>query len=116
MNDGSLFIAITAMAGVTAFSRVLPFLLSPRSRLLKLLSGDHPAIRIAGPALLVALAVASVARPVLESPSRQTLLSYGVGALATAAVLRWRHSVGLAVVAGIVAFGLAGPATSWLMS
>ena len=116
MNDASLFIAIAAMTGVTAFSRVLPFLLSPRSRLLKLLAGDHPAIRIAGPALLVALAVASLARPVIESPSRPTLLSYGIGAVATALVLRWRQSVGLAVVAGIVAFGLAGPATRWLLS
>ena len=42
--------------------------------------------------------------------------SYAAGAVATAVVLRWRQSVGLAVVAGIVAFGLAGPATRWLLS
>ena len=116
MTDRSLFIAIAAMAGGTAFSRVLPFLLAPDSRLLRLLSGDHPAIRIAGPALLVGLAVASLAGPSIESPSWQTLLSYAAGAVATAVVLRWRQSVGLAVVAGIVAFGLAGPATRWLLS
>lgn len=106
MTHSTLLVAILAMAVVTAFCRVIPFLLSPKSRLLTLLSSDHPATKIIGPALLVALAVVTLTQPILERPNWSTLIPYGVGGLITTCVLRWSGSVGLAVVVAIVGFGL----------
>jgi len=106
MNHSTLLVAIAAMAVVTACCRVIPFLLPPKSRLLTLLSSDHPTTKIIGPALLVGLSVATLTQPIMDSTNWSTLIPYGVGGIITALILRWSGSVGLAVVVAIVGFGL----------
>ncbi|MGN8158447.1 AzlD domain-containing protein [Salinisphaera sp. SWV1] len=105
MNDQTLFIAMGAMALVTGLCRIVPFLIPRHSRLGTILSGDHPTIRIVGPAVLVGLTVATFGQPLLSQPSWGNVLSYGIGGVATAAGLRATGSVGLAVIAGIIAYG-----------
>ncbi len=105
MNDPRLFIAIGAMALVTGLWRVVPFVIPRDSRLATILFGDHPTLRVVGPALLVGLTVATFGQPLLSQPSWGHVLSYGIGGVATAAVWRAVGSLGLAVVAGIIAYG-----------
>lgn len=111
MSVGVVLIGMLAMAVVTAVCRILPFVLPQDSRLLARLSGDHPAINIVGPALIVALAVATLTQPVLDAASMATTLAYAGGAAGTVAAFYLLRSVGLAVVVGMFCYGGA----SWLL-
>ncbi|NNC22889.1 AzlD domain-containing protein [Salinisphaera sp. USBA-960] len=107
MNYATLFIAIAAIAIVTGFCRVIPFLLPRKSRLLTLLSSDQPSIKIVALALQVGLTIATLVQPMLQSPSWPTLAPYSIGGLVTVDVFYWSRSVGLTIIVGVLTFGLA---------
>lgn len=98
---------ILAMAGVTAACRILPFILPQESRLLYHLSSDKPVIKIVGPALIVALAVATLTQPILNNPAATTLVAVAAGAAGTTIAFFMLRSVGLAVVLGVASYGVA---------
>lgn len=111
MHIEMVLVGMLAMAVITAVCRVLPFVLPQQSKLMQRLSGDHPAITIVGPALIVALAVATLTQPIMDAPNTRTALTYGFGALGTAGAFFALRSVGVAVVAGIVCYAGA----DWLL-
>lgn len=111
MSVDMVLIGMLAMAVVTAACRILPFILPSDSRLIARLAGDHPAVNIVGPALIVALAVATWTQPVLEAVSMTAVLAYAIGAAGTAAAFYLLRNVGGAVVIGIICYGSA----NWLL-
>jgi branched-subunit amino acid transport protein len=92
---------VLAAAAVTWLARVAGTSLLPADRVPATV---RRALAYAGPAAMAALAARAVAGGVaVGGPLR---LSYLVGIATATVVARWRHDLGLAVVAAIVATGL----------
>lgn len=105
MTISSMLIAIVVMAIATFCLRVTPFLLSERSPLLQLFNGENRAINALGPMLLAILAVITLV-PAVASSSLPHDGAYLAGTVATVVLLTTTRNTGLAIIAGITAYGV----------
>jgi len=97
--------AVIAMAVITYLTRALPFLLSARSRLLRRLA-EGSSLAALGPALLAGIAAAVIVPDVVALQGMAQLLPYAGGLVATALAARRLGNAGVAVIAGVVVYGV----------
>ncbi len=106
-DDLEFWVAVLAMAAITYLTRGLPFLLSPRNRLLRKLSEEGSALSALGPALLAAIAAAVIVPDLWGAQQVAELGPYLAGLAATAVLARWAGNSGVAVIGGLAAYGAA---------
>ena len=106
MTGGGLefWAAVIAMAVITYLTRALPFLVSARSRLLRRLA-EGSSLAALGPALLAGIAAAVIVPDVMALQGLPQWLPYAGGLLATALAARRLGNAGVAVIAGVAAYG-----------
>lgn len=97
--------AVIAMAVITYLTRALPFLLSARSRLLRRLA-EGSSMAALGPALLAGIAAAVIVPDVVALKDLSQWLPYAGGMLTTALAARRLRNTGVAVIAGVVGYGV----------
>lgn len=108
MSDQLEFwVAVLAMGVITYLTRSLPFLLSPRNRLLRKLSEQGSGLSALGPALLAAIAAAVIVPDLWGQQQVAQLGPYLLGLAATALLARWAGNSGVAVIGGLAAYGVA---------
>ncbi|MCD0504369.1 AzlD domain-containing protein [Bordetella petrii] len=106
MTDGLGFWgAVAAMAVITYLTRALPFLLPPRSRLLRRLA-EGSSLAALGPALLAGIAAAVIVPDVLALDNATEVAAYAAGLAATAVAVWKSGNAGVAVIVGVAAYGL----------
>ena len=106
MAEG-LWIAIALIGAATYATRAAPFLLKSRD------TGDRTArgrdrLSAVGPCLLAAMAVTVFLSEIAETRATGSLLPLLVGSASVAVVMRAFRNPGLATLAGIVGWWLAG--------
>ncbi|AZY48398.1 AzlD domain-containing protein [Bordetella avium] len=106
MTSGlDFWVAVLAMAAVTYLSRGLPFMLPPRHRLLRKLAQEDSALSALGPALLAAIAAAVIVPDLWGEQRVAQIAPYLAGMAVTALAARLSGNSGLAVIAGLLAYG-----------
>ena len=100
----ALWICVAIIAVVTYLTRALPFLWRHAPK-----GGPAPAwLDALGPAILAAMGTAILWPEGAKAAASGTLTQFLTGLSAAAAVMIWRRDAGLATLAGIVGYALAG--------
>lgn len=105
------WVAVLAMAVITYLTRALPFMLSSRNWLLRKLSEEGSRLGALGPALLAAIAAAVIVPDLWGAGQVAQVPTYLIGLAVTALVARLAGNSGVAVIAGLAAYGAA---LAWL--
>ncbi|WP_273503204.1 AzlD domain-containing protein [Paracoccus sphaerophysae] len=105
----ALWIAVGAIAVATYLTRALPFLLAERRRGGDRKPGPAPAwLDALGPCILAAMGAAILWPEAGKAAASGNLAQFLSGLAAAAAIMLWRRDAGLATLAGIAGYALAG--------
>ncbi|MDO5605753.1 MAG: AzlD domain-containing protein [Paracoccus sp. (in: a-proteobacteria)] len=103
----ALWIAVAIITVVTYLTRALPFMWSRAAR-----PGPTPSwLDALGPAILAAMGVSILLPEGERALQAGSLTQFLLGLAAAAAVMAWRRDAGLATLAGIASYALAGAIT-----
>lgn len=104
-NTLDFWAAVIAMAVITYLTRALPFLLS-RQRQPRPGATGRSLFSALGPCLLAGIAAAVIVPDVLALKTGAEILPYVGGLFATALCARRLGNAGIAVIVGVLAYGL----------
>ncbi|MVW79577.1 AzlD domain-containing protein [Bordetella sp. 02P26C-1] len=104
-NTLEFWVAVVAMAVITYLTRSLPFLLSRRRQPLPGAAGRSMFTAL-GPALLAGIATAVIVPDILALEPGGEILPYVGGLLATALCVKRLGNAGLAVIFGVIVYGV----------
>lgn len=107
-HANTLIIAVVAMAILTALSRVLPFLLSDKSPIIRFFTAENSPLAPLGSAIIVAMTMVLALPFFTTSSEHSPLLATLCGIVATVIATARKINTGLSVIIGMMGFLVGG--------